>query len=213
MFTIGKLCKVFKVSRSGYYTWLNSSLSLTANESQRLANQILIIYADSNSNYGRPRIAKELNSRGIKVSRPRVLRLMKKAKIRSVIKRKFRATTDSVHKFAIVENKLECNFKPSTTSIVWVSDITYIKIRQGWLYLTTVINLDDRKVLSWALSATTKAKEIVIQAFKMAQRNRPIIRELLSHSDHGVQYACNEFRNLLEKNLLIIRSMSRKGNC
>ena len=84
---------------------------------------------------------------------------------------------------------------------------------QGWLYLTTVIDLGDRKVIGWALSSGMKATETVIPAFKMAQKNRPITNDLLFHSDRGVQYACNEFRDLLGKNALITRSMSRKGNC
>ncbi len=213
MFNIGKMCRVFRVSRSGYYAWLDNSLSVRANENQKLTGQILKVYADSKNTYGSPRIAKELNREGIKVSRPRVARLMQKAKIRSVIKRKFRATTDSEHKFAIVENKLERNFKPGIIGAAWVSDITYIKTRQGWLYLTTVIDLGDRKVIGWALSASMKAIETVMPAFKMAQKNRPITEEMLFHSDRGVQYACNEFKNLLDKYPLVKRSMSRKGNC
>lgn len=204
---------MFRVSRSGYYSWLCSNISLRGNENQKLTGQILKVYADSKNTYGSPRIAKELNREGIKVSRPRVARLMQKAKIRGVIKRKFRATTDSEHKFAIVENKLERNFKPGIIGVAWVSDITYIKTRQGWLYLTTVIDLGDRKVIGWALSAAMKAIETVMPAFKMAQKNRPITEEMLFHSDRGVQYACNEFRDLLDKYPLVKRSMGRKGNC
>lgn len=213
MCNIGKMCKVFNVRRSSYYNWLDSGLSLKTHENQRLTCQILKVYANSEGTYGSPRIASKLNRQGIKVSRLRVARLMQQAKIRSVIKRKFKVTTDSEHKFAIVTNKLERHFKPGTTGAVWVSDMTYIKTRQGWLYLTTVIDLGDRKVIGWALSSTMKAIETVIPAFKMAQKNRSIIRELLFHSDRGVQYACNEFRDLLTKNPLVTRSMSRKGNC
>lgn len=213
MFNIGKMCKMFKVSRSGYYSWLCSNLSFRGNENQQLTGQILKVYQTSNPTYGSPRITRELNRQGTKVSRPRVARLMQKAKIRSIIKRRFKVTTDSSHKFAILENKLERNFKPGTMGRVWVPDITYIKTNQGWLYLTTVIDLGDRKVIGWALSQTMRATETVIPAFKMAQMNRPITNELLFHSDRGVQYACNEFRDLLNKNPLITRSMSRKGNC
>ena len=110
-------------------------------------------------------------------------------------------------------NKLNRDFKPGIFGAGRVSDITYIKTRQGWLYLTTVIDLGDRKIISWALSVTVKAIDTVIPAFKMAQMTRPITQELIFHSDRGVQYACNEFRCLLEKHTLIIKSMSRKGNC
>lgn len=213
IFAVGKMCKMFKVSRSGFYNWLDSGLSFRGNENQLVTIRIAKVHADSKGTYGSPRIARELNSQGIKISRPRVARLMQKAKIRSIIKKKFKATTDSEHKYLTAENRLERNFKPGTTGKIWVSDITYIKTRQGWLYLTTVIDLGDRKVIGWALSSGMKTIETVIPAFKMAQKNRPIIWELLFHSDRGVQYACNEFRNLLEKNPQITRSMSRKGNC
>ncbi|RYE14811.1 MAG: IS3 family transposase, partial [Sphingobacteriaceae bacterium] len=213
MLNIGKMCRVLSVGRSGFYAWMDSDLSFRSNENQQLTSQILKVHSDSKGTYGSPRIAKQLNKQGIKVSRLRVARLMQKAKIRSIVKRKFRVTTDSTHKFLIMENKLNRDFKPGTTGIVWVSDITYIKTGQGWLYLTTVIDLGDRKVIGWALSTTMKATQTVIPAFKMAQKNRPIITELLFHSDRGVQYVCNEFRDLLGKNPLITRSMSRKGNC
>jgi putative transposase len=186
IFNIGKMCKILGVSRSGYYSWLDSGLSFRGNENQQLTSQILKVYVDSKSTYGSPRIAKELNRRGTKISRPRVARLMQKAKIRSIIKRKFRVTTDSEHKYAIVENKLARHFKPGIIGTVWVSDITYIKTKQGWIYLTAVIDLGDRKVIGWALSSGMKASETVIPAFKMAQKNRPITTELLFHSDRGV---------------------------
>lgn len=206
------MCIIFNISRSGFYSWLKGNLSFRSNKNQKLTDQISKVHADSKGTYGSPRITKELNRRGIKVSKPRVARLMKKENIRSIIGRKFKVTTDSKHKFPVVENKLDRNFQPGPTGRVWVLDITYVKTKQGWLYLTTVIDLGGRKVIGWALSQTMRATETVIPAFKMAQRNRPITTELLFHSDRGVQYACNEFRNLLEKNLLITRSMSRKGN-
>ncbi|RZK34868.1 MAG: IS3 family transposase, partial [Hymenobacter sp.] len=203
----------FKVSRSGFYSWLMGNLSFREHENQQLTSQILKVHADSKGTYGSPRIATELNRGGTKVSRPRVARLMQQAKIRSITKRKFRVTTDSEHQYLVAENRLERNFKPGIIGSAWVSDITYIKTRQGWLYLTTVIDLGDRKVIGWALSSGMKAMETVIPAFKMAQKNRLINAKLLFHSDRGVQYACNEFRDLLGKNTLITRSMSRKGNC
>ncbi len=203
----------FKVSRSAFYAWLNNSHCIRKENNCRLTGQILKVYADSKRTYGSPRIAIGLNRRGIKVSRPRVARLMQKAKIRGIIKRRFRVTTDSGHKFSIRENRLERSFKPGVIGIAWVSDITYIKTKQGWLYLTTVVDIGDRKVIGWALSSTMKAIETVIPAFKMAKRNRLITTELVFHSDRGVQYACNEFRDLLDSNPLIRRSMGRKGNC
>jgi len=207
------MCFVFKVSRAGYYGWLRSTPSKRLKESQIIEQQIQEAFTDSKRLYGSPRITRVLNKKGIKVSRPRVARMMRQAGLRSVVKKKFRVTTDSNHKFAVPENKLDREFKPGTLGATWVSDITYIKTKQGWLYLTTVIDLGDRKVIGWALSATMKAIDTVIPAFNMAKKNRPITQDLIFHSDQGIQYACHEFRNLLEKNPLITRSMSRKGNC
>jgi len=95
--------------------------------------------------------------------------------------------TDSSHKFPVPENKLGRDFKPGTLGSVWASDITYIKTKQGWLYLTTVIDLGDRKVIGWALDTTMKAIDTVIPAFKMAQKNRPVTQRLIFHSDREVQ--------------------------
>jgi putative transposase len=127
MFNIGKMCKAFKVSRSGFYSWLIGNLSFRGSENQQLTAQILKVHADSKGTYGSPRIAGELNRQGIKVSRPRVARLMQKAKIRSITERKFRVTTDSEHRYAIMKNRLERNSKPGIIGSAWVSGITYVK--------------------------------------------------------------------------------------
>lgn len=207
------MCQVFEVSRSGFYSWQKSAESNRAIENQMLTEQILKTYQDSKKIYGSPKIAKELNNRGIRVSRPRVARLMVKAHLKSIVKKKFKVTTDSKHKYPVVENILNRQFYPERTGMVWVSDITYIKTKQGWLYLTMVLDLGDRRVIGWALSATMKAIDTVIPAWKMAAKNRPVTEPLIFHSDRGVQYACNDFKGHLEANPLVRRSMSRKGNC
>lgn len=127
-----KMCKLFKVSRSGFYAWSNGRPSDRSVENRHLTDQIVKAHLNSKEIYGSPRITIELNNQGIKVSRPRVARLMKKARIRSIVKRKFKVT-DSRHKYPIVENKLDRQFKPETTGTAWVSDITYIKTKQGWV--------------------------------------------------------------------------------
>ncbi|HVI48142.1 MAG TPA: IS3 family transposase, partial [Chitinophaga sp.] len=213
LFPIGKMCQVFEVSRSGFYSWLKSPLSVRCVENQNLTEQILKAYQDSDKRYGSPRITKELNRQGIKISRPRAARLMKKAKIRSIVKKKFKVTTDSKHTYPVVENKLNRQFNPVNISIAWVSDITYIKTKQGWLYLTIVLDLGDRQVIGWALSTTMKTIDTIIPAWKMAEKNRPVTEALIFHSDRGVQYASSDFKGLLDANPLVSRSMSRKGNC
>lgn len=213
IFPIEKMCKVFKVSTSGYYNWIKAVPSKRMEENKDITKRIISIHKESKGTYGSPMITKRLNKDSIKVSRPRVARLMKASNIESKRKKKFVITTDSRHKYPIVENVLNRNFKVDLLGKSWVSDLTYIATEQGWLYLTTVIDLADRKVIGWALSETMKASQTSIAAFNMALKNRPINGELIFHSDRGIQYACNEFKNVVEANKNIIRSMSRKGNC
>jgi transposase InsO family protein len=207
------MCKVLKVSKSGYYKWVKSSPSKRFKENQELTEQIRQIHQLSKQTYGSPRITQTLRDRSCKVSRQRVARLMQKAGIRSKMRKKYVATTDSKHTYRVAENLLDRNFKVGNIGQVWVSDITYIPTKQGWLYLTTVIDLGDRKVIGWALSSSLKATDTSMTAFRMAITNRPISQKLIFHSDRGVQYACNEFTDMLKNYKMIEQSMSRKGNC
>ena len=171
------------------------------------------MFQESKRTYGSPRITASLKRQGYLVSRPRVAKLMRKEGLRSKIKRRFRVTTNSNHGYSISENHLSRNFKPKTLNETWISDITYIKTGEGWLYLTTIIDLFDRQVIGWALSKSLFTNETIIPAWKMALSKRAIDKPLIFHSDRGVQYASKEFRKLLKTNCLIVQSMSRKGNC
>ncbi|RYE25704.1 MAG: IS3 family transposase [Sphingobacteriaceae bacterium] len=207
------MCKILGVSSSSFYYWLKHPISLTELKSQELLMHIDRIYQKSRCCYGSPRITMELRASGIWVSRPRVARAMKRANMKSIIRRKYRVqTTDSGHIYPVSENFLQQNFTAERLAQKWVSDLTYIKTGEGWLYLTTIMDLADRKVIGWALSETMKAGDTTIAAFKMAAGNRTILQPLLFHSDRGVQYACGEFRLELKK-WPIQQSMSRKGNC
>lgn len=150
---------------------------------------------------------------GFVVSRQRTARIMKAARIRARRKRKFKSTTDSRHNYPIVPNILNREFTVTRPGQVWVSDITYIRTSKGWLYLTVIIDLCDRKVVGWAMSKGLSAEETTIPAWRMAVKNRPVTQNLIFHSDRGIQYACNAFSNLLMSNKWVRRSMSRKGNC
>lgn len=214
MFAIEKMCKVLKVSKSGYYNWLNSKPSARQLNNQEVLKLIREIHEESKGRYGSPKITQELRRRGIQISRPRVGRIMRAANIRSIVHKKFRVvTTDSNHNYPVAENLLNRDFSPSAIGKAWVSDITYIKTLQGWLYLTVILDLADRKIIGWALSQTLKTRDTVLAAWKMAINNRPIIAKLIFHSDRGVQYACHEFRDILKAYPLVIQSMSRKANC
>jgi putative transposase len=207
------MCQVLRVSISGYYYWLQHPIGLRASKEQQLLAAVKKVYHQSDCRYGSPRIAVDLREQGIPVSRPRVARLMRKHSIRSIIRRKYRVqTTDSNHGYAIADNYLNRDFSATRLAEKWVSDLTYIKTQQGWLYLTAVLDLADRKVVGWALSETMEAQVTSVAAWRMAVGNRPITKSLLFHSDRGVQYACREFRSQL-KGKPVLQSMSRKGNC
>lgn len=134
--------------------------------------------------------------------------------MRSIVRKKYEVTTDSSHKYPVVDNILERAFTVKEENQVWVSDLTYIRTKEGWLYLTTVIDLWDRKVIGWSFSKTLKTNLTTIPAFNMAKTNRPIQsnKPLIFHSDRGIQYACEDFTTLINSYKNITRSMSSKGN-
>lgn len=214
-FSVEKMCKVLKVSTSGYYKWINKTPSKRELRKTMLTQEIKRVYRIFKGRYGSPRITKELNMQSINVSRVLVAKIMRQEHLKSIVKKKYKVTTDSSHKYPVVENVLNRMFNVKEENKAWVSDITYVGTKQGWLYLTTVIDLFDRKVIGWALSETMKANQTVIPAFDMAKSNRPILRHhnLIFHSDRGIQYACEEFTTYLAKHKSVVRSMSRKGNC
>lgn len=207
------MCKVFQVSRSGYYEWLKRKPSVRTKENQELLERIRDVYNKSKHRYGSPKITKELRDLGYHVSRPRVARLMKANKLKSIVNKKFKVkTTDTAHNYPVKPNLLERDFNASNPSRVWVSDITYIPTQEGWLYLTMIMDLYDRKVIGWSLSTNMTARDTVCRAFQMALKNRSVSTSLIFHSDRGVQYACHEFTEYL-KALNVNQSMSRKGDC
>jgi|AntRauTorckE6833_2_1112554.scaffolds.fasta_scaffold34838_2 transposase InsO family protein len=211
-FTVEKMCKVFNIGRSGFYDWLKRKPSKYAQEREIICNEVKSIYTESQCRYGSPKITKELKIRGFHVSRPRVAKIMKENNLKSIIVGKFKVcTTDSNHDFRISPNLLDRKFTTDGISKAWVSDITYIKTKQGWLYLTVIMDLFDRKIIGWSMSSSLTANQTVIPAWKMAITNRPLLDGIIFHSDRGVQYACKEFRSEIESK--VEQSMSRKGNC
>jgi len=207
------MCKVLKVSSSGYYYWRKHPVGARQLKQRQLLADIRQVHAQSQGRYGSPRIADQLREQGVKASRNRIARLMHQAAVRSIMYKKYRVqTTDSAYDYPVAKNLLNREFTAEKPGQKWVSDITYIPTEEGWLYLTTVLDLADRKVIGWALSDSLKAVDTSVAAWRMALKNRAIQRQLLFHSDRGVQYACTEFRDQL-KGLPVVQSMSRKGNC
>lgn len=213
IFPIVKMSEVLNVSRSGYYRWKNRAPSKRSLENKRLLRLIEKIWLDSGKTYGSPRIHQQLLRQGEQVSRQRVARLMAKEGIQSQIRPKWVTTTNSRHQLPVAPNRLDRAFTPERLGQVWVSDITYIPSNQGWLYLTTIMDLADRQILGWSLSKGMRGDQTILPAWKEATSRRSIMRELIFHSDQGIQYCCQEFRDLLEDQPLVRQSMSRKGNC
>ena len=168
------MCEVLKVSRSSFYHWKKRKSTKRSERRAVLSAEIFSIYHWSRGRYGSPRIARELEAKGMRASRPFVAKLMRERDLRSIVKKKFKKTTNSSHRYPVVENYLNQNFQVTSSKEVWVSDITYIRTGQGWLYLTTVIDLFDRKVIGWSLSETMKAQDTSIVALKMARLHRPL---------------------------------------
>lgn len=212
LFPIEKMCKVLEIGSSGYYKWKNKPISNRILRKNKIKQQITDIYFASKQRYGSPRITIELNALGYKISRITVAKYMKELGLKSKLSKKFKITTDSKHNYLVVENVLNRNFMVTNPSRVWVSDITYIQTKEGFLYLTTIIDLYDRKMIGWSLSNGMNTEETTLAAWKMAIRSRNVQKGLIFHSDRGVQYANKKFANTIES-YGVIRSMSRKGNC
>jgi len=207
------MCKVLKVSRSSYYRWFSQEPSKRALEHNLFTDLIKKEFEASKQRYGSTRIAEQLKRNNYCISRTRVAKIMRYNNWISKHKKKFKVTTDSNHKYPVCRNLLDRNFNPSRLNKIWVSDITYIKTKKGWLYLTTIIDLYDRQVIGWSLSTRLHTNQTIIPAWKMAISKRIIIEPLLFHSDRGIQYASKEFRKIMNSNSLVKQSMSRKGNC
>ena len=199
------------VSRSGYYSWLRRPLSIGSLRNNELVDKIRQIHAKSKQRYGSPRITAELRSEGYTCSKNRIARLMRKQGIKAAMRRRYRVLTNSKHRLPVAENHVEMQFNPSKANSLWSSDITYIRTREGWLYLAVILDLWSRTVIAWSASESVD-ENLIINTLSKALRNRTTGEGLIFHSDRGSQYASLRVRHLLKENQ-ITQSMSSKGNC
>jgi transposase InsO family protein len=212
-YSITKMAKALGVSRSGYYAWEKRKPSRREEEDLELSELIRQIFSDHQNRYGSPRVWDELKDLGWRISRKRVERLMRKLKLRARRRKKRIITTDSRHSHAVAPNILGQNFHATQPGEKWVSDITYLRTTCGWIYLTVIIDLWDRKVIGWSMGKSVTAHQVCL-ALLMASSNRPPLEGLIFHSDRGVQYCSDEFRHLLARLCpSVCQSMSGKGNC
>lgn len=210
-FGVEKMCKTFKISRSGYYAWRRCPVSRREKENAELLPRIKEAYIKSRCTYGSPRITDDLRDAGIRCGKNRIARLMRENGIVAKTTRRFKATTDSKHKLPVAPNILERNFTTDAPNKVWVSDITYIWTHEGWLYLAVILDLFSRKIVGWAMDERITT-DLTLKALERAVWRREPAQGLIFHSDRGSQYASEAFREAL-KGHGFLQSMSRKGDC
>ena len=210
-FSARRMCRVLGVSPSGFYAWRKRPECRRKREDRRLTVEIKAIHKANRRVYGSPRVHQELAAMGLRHGRKRVARLMRENDIRAKQVRKFRATTDSKHSYAVAPNLLQRDFQADMPNQKWLTDITYIWTREGWLYLAAVMDLFSRPIVGWSMSRRM-TKELVLEALAMAVEHRRPGPGLIHHSDRGSQYACGDYRRALTDHGMVC-SMSRKGDC
>jgi len=205
------LCRVLGVSRSGFYASRTRAVSPRQQTDQQLAVHVAAAHAASRQRYGSPRVHHELRTQGHEIGRHRVARMMREQGLQARKTRRFQTTTDSNHGLPVAANVLDRQFTVDAPNVAWVSDITYLWTREGWLYLAVILDLFSRRVVGWTLSDQID-RRLVLDALAMALRNRRPGPGLLFHSDRGSQYASDDVQACLKAHG-IVGSMSRKGNC
>lgn len=211
LYPVRVLCSVLGVSRSGYYAWIARPRAARAQADQQLVVEILAAHRRSRATYGSPRVHSELRSRGTRVGRKRIERLMREHGIRARRKRRFRRTTDSKHAYPIAPNVLGRRFAVKSANAVWVTDVTSIWTGEGWTFLAVMLDLFARRVVGWAASETNDTA-LALAVLDSALRERSPVPGLLHHSDRGSPYASRDYQEALAARG-IVASMSRRGDC
>jgi len=210
-FRVWPMCRVLRVSTSGFYAWLGRGESERAVKDRALVERIVEIHRRSGSTYGSRRVYQELVGEGVRCSRGRIARLMRVNSVSARRRRRFVVTTDSKHNLPVAPNLLNRQFISAGPNLVWASDITYVWTLEGWLYLAAVIDLHSRMVVGWSMSERLAAP-LVLDALTMAISRRDLAAGLIHHSDRGSQYAGADYQRMLASAGMVC-SMSRKGDC
>ena len=205
------MCRLLRVSTSGYYAWRVRPESPRAKSDRTLMAEIRRAHQESKGVYGSPRVHAELVSNNIGVGRHKVARLMRLARLRGCPKRRFRVTTQRDPSHPVAKNLLKQDFSTEAPDQRWVADITYIPTQQGWLYLAVVMDLYSRRIVGWSMSRWI-SRRLVLAALRMAIDARQLEGDLIHHSDRGSQYTSDDFRDELAKHGISC-SMSGSGNC
>jgi putative transposase len=210
LFSTRTMCRVLEVARSGFYAWIQKPLSDRTIEDNRLLQLIVLSYDASHQIYGAPRIFLDLRELGETCGKHRIAKIMRTNGIKTL--RGYKAPRTIAGRPSIVApNTLNREFNVTSADKAWVTDITYIRTWQGWLYLAVVLDLYSRMVVGWSMKPTL-AKEIVVDALMMAVWRRKPKSKVLIHSDQGSQYGSDDWLRFCQSNHLE-PSMSRRGNC
>lgn len=210
-FRIGTMCRVLDVSRSCYYYWRSHQSSFSSQKNVPLAATIREIHRHSKGTYGVRRVTAQLRRQGILCNRKRVAKIMQDNQIRAKTKRRFKRTTHASTTRKASENLVQQNFVAERINQLWTSDMTYIWTREGWLYLSVILDVFGRRIVGYGMSRRLTA-ELVTTALQSALAQRTVNGGMIFHSDRGSQYASAEVRGILTNNN-ITQSMSSTGNC
>jgi putative transposase len=208
-FSVMAMCRVLDVQQSGYYAWLKKPLSDRAQEDSRLLKLIRASFMASHGIYGAPRVFQDLRERGEVCGKHRVARLMRENGLQALHGYRIRHIPVSKPP-ALIPNLLQRQFTVAKPNEAWVTDITYIRTWQGWLYLAVVMDLFSRKIVGWAVRPTIHSELVLEAVAKAVKSRRP--RNTLIHSDQGTQYGSDAWRRFCKANHLE-PSMSRRANC
>lgn len=211
MFSVRSMCRVLMVHVSGFYAWLKEPLSLRAREDLRQTGLIRQAWTDCGKIYGYRKLHDDLRDQGETCSENRVARLAGLAGIAAQIGYKRRPGRYGGKPAVVVENVLDRQFEVDAPDTVWVTDITYIKTLEGWLYLAVVIDLFSRRVVGWSMQSRMTT-DLALQALLMAVWRRKPKHRVMIHSDQGSQFTSREWQSFLRQHNLDA-SMSRRGNC
>jgi putative transposase len=210
-FPVVVLCRLLSVSPSGYYASQERPLNERALRDRELAKKVLASHVASKKRYGSPRVHADIKAAGERVARKRIARIMRENKLVARARRRFRTTTDSRHTFPIAPNVLQRNFTANAPDQAWVTDITFLWTKQGWLYLAVILDLFSRRVVGWATSENVD-RHLALAALDMALAQRSPVAGLVHHSDRGSTYAAEDYQKALRTRGFEC-SMSRKGDC
>lgn len=210
-FLVEKMCRVFKVSRSGYYAWTTRLPSPRQIENEQLTMSIRRIFIQSRKTYGAYRIHLDLMDEGKSCGKNRVAALMQRSGLCAKARRKYRNTTDSHHHLPLAPDLVKRDFSATEANQLWTSDITYIWTAEGWLYLAIILDVFSRKIVGWAMKERMR-KDLILDAIIQAMGRRHHQPGTIFHSDRGSQYASHAVRNLL-KQRGFQQSMGKTGSC